>query len=98
MNEDILELVARVIGWFEPERDSGPGHPPTKTVRVLVALRRFLRKRTPWRSLRATGAAASCSTLRRRLALRCDRFGFIVEDLLQAARILLVAPRLARES
>ena len=68
VNEGILELVARVIGWFEPERDGVPGHPPTETVRVLATLRRFLREGTPWRSLRATGAAASGSTLRRRLS------------------------------
>ena len=33
----------------------------------------------------------------KRLGLRYDRLGFIVESLLQAARILMVAPRLARE-
>ncbi len=33
----------------------------------------------------------------KRLGLRYDRLGFIVEALLQAARIVLVAPRLARE-
>ena len=33
----------------------------------------------------------------RRLALRYDRLGFIVQSLLQAACIFLVAPRLARE-
>ena len=67
-NESILELIARVIEWCEPARDDGPGHPPTETVRVLATLRRFLRQGTPWRSLRATDAQASGSTLRRRLA------------------------------
>ena len=33
----------------------------------------------------------------KRLGLRYDRLGFIVEGLLQAACIFLVAPRLARE-
>ncbi len=33
----------------------------------------------------------------KRLGLRYDRLGFIVESLLQAACIFLVAPRLARE-
>jgi transposase len=33
----------------------------------------------------------------RRLAPRCDRLGFIVQSLLQAACIFLVAPRVARE-
>ena len=65
VNKSILELVARVVGWFEPERDGGPGHPPAETVRVLATLRRFLREGTPWRSLRATAAQASGSTLRR---------------------------------
>jgi hypothetical protein len=32
-------------------RGRGPGHPPTGTVRLVVALRRFLREGTPWRSL-----------------------------------------------
>jgi len=68
LNESILELIARVIEWCEPTRDDGPGHPPTKTVRVLATLRRFLREGTPWRSLQATEAQASGSTLRRRLA------------------------------
>ena len=68
MNESILELIARVVGWFEPPADRGPGHPPAETVRVLATLRRFLREGTPWNSLRATAAMASGSTLRRRLA------------------------------
>jgi len=68
LNESILELIARVVEWCEPTRDDGPGHPPTETVRVLATLRRFLRESTPWRSLRATQAQASGSTLRRRLA------------------------------
>ena len=68
MNKSILELIARVISRFEPLPDCGPGHPPAETVRVLATLRRFLREGTPWRSLRATGAMASGSTLRRRLA------------------------------
>ena len=68
LNESILELIARMIEWCEPTRDDGPGHPPTETVRVLATLRRFLREGTPWRSLRATDASASGSTLRRRLA------------------------------
>jgi len=36
-------------------------------------------------------------TPNKRLALRYDRLGFIVQALLQTARILLVAGRLARE-
>ena len=68
LNEHVLALVARVVEWCEPPEHGGRGHPPTETVRVLAALRRFLREGTPWRSLRATGAMASGSTLRRRLA------------------------------
>jgi len=33
----------------------------------------------------------------KRLGLRYDRLGFIVESLLRAACVFLVAPRLARE-
>jgi hypothetical protein len=68
LDEHILELVARVVEWCEPARSGGRGHPPSETVRVLATLRRFLREGTPWRSLRATAAQASGSTLRRRLA------------------------------
>jgi transposase len=41
--------------------------PPTATIRVLAALRRFLREGTPWRSLIATTEQASGATLRRSL-------------------------------
>jgi len=68
LNRSILELIARVIGRFEPLPDFGPGHPSAEMVRVLATLRRFLREGTPWRSLRATEGMASGSTLRRRLA------------------------------
>ena len=68
LNGRILELVARVVEWCGPARDGGRGHPPAETVRVLATLRRFLREGAPWRILRATGAMASGSTLRRRLA------------------------------
>src|SRR4051794_41916168 len=63
----ILDLVATVIERCEVPGEPGPGHPPAETVRVLATLRRFLREGTPWRSLRATSARASGSTLRRRL-------------------------------
>jgi transposase len=61
----ILDLVATVIECCEGRREPGPGHPPAATVRVVATLRRFLREGTPWRSLRATGAEVSGSTLRR---------------------------------
>ena len=63
-----LGLIATVIERCERPREPGPGHPAAETVRVLATLRRFLREGTPWRSLRATAAQASGSTLRRRLA------------------------------
>src|SRR4051794_41898275 len=62
-----LDLIATVIERCEGPSEPGPGHPPAETVRVLATLRRFLREGTPWRSLRATSAQASGSTLRRRL-------------------------------
>ena len=34
----ILELIARVIGWFEPVRDDGPGHPTAEMVRVRATM------------------------------------------------------------
>ena len=46
-------------------REGSRGHPPADTVRVLRTVRRFLREGTPWRSLAATAAQASGSTLRR---------------------------------
>src|SRR3954449_2530099 len=61
----ILDVIATVIERLEGPRGTGPGHPPTETVRVLATLRRFLREGTPWRSLRATKDKASGSTLRR---------------------------------
>jgi transposase len=64
----ILGLIATVIERCEGPSERGPGHPPAGTVRVLATLRRFLREGTPWRSLRATAAQVSGSTLRRRLA------------------------------
>jgi transposase len=61
----ILRLLATVIEVCDPPREGSPGHPPADTVRVLRSLRRFLREGTPWRSLTATAAQASGSTLRR---------------------------------
>jgi len=63
----ILDLIATLIGFCTPPHDRGRGHPPTETIRVLATLRQFLRQGTPWRSLRATAAQASGSTLRRYL-------------------------------
>src|SRR4051794_23902714 len=61
----ILRLIATVIDCCGPPREGGRGHPPAETVRVLATVRRFLREGTPWRSLTATAAQVSGSTLRR---------------------------------
>jgi len=45
----------------------GTGRPPMPTVRVVEALRFFVREGVQWRELRATAGRASGSTLRRRL-------------------------------
>src|SRR4051794_16650082 len=65
MDARILRLIATVIDYCGPPREGGRGHPPAETVRVLRTLRRFLREGTPWRSLTATEAQVSGSTLRR---------------------------------
>src|SRR5438128_3059101 len=81
----ILDMIATVIERCEVPGEPGPGHPPAETVRVPATLRRFLREGTPWRSLRATAARASGSTLCRRLA------DWAEADLLQRVHALLVA-------
>jgi transposase len=81
----ILDLIATVIEHCEGPSEPRPGHPPAETVRVLATLRRFGREGTPWRSLRATPAEASGSTLRRRLA------DWAEINLLQRVHALLVA-------
>ena len=65
MDVRILRLLATVIDYCDPPREGSRGHPPAETIRVLATLRRFLREGTPWRSLTATAAQASGSTLRR---------------------------------
>jgi transposase len=68
MGSRILRLIATVTDRCGRPHACGPGRPPADTVRVLATLRRFLREGTPWRSLHATAAEASGSTLRRSLA------------------------------
>ena len=85
MDTRILDLIATVIERCEGPSEPGPGHPPAETVRVLATLRRFVREGTPWRSLRATPAQASGSTLRRRLA------DWAAINLLQRVHAVLVA-------
>jgi transposase len=65
LNVRILRLIATVIEVCDPPREGTRGQPPAETIRVLATLRRFLREGTPWRSLTATAAQASGSTLRR---------------------------------
>ena len=81
----ILDLIATVIEHCEGLGQPGPGHPPAATVRVLATLRRFGREGTPWRSLKATPAQASGSTLRRWLA------DWAAINLLQRGHAVLVA-------
>ncbi len=73
MDVRILHLIATVIDACKKPGQQGRGHPPTATIRVLAALRRFLREGTPWRSLTATADQASGSTLRRCLAHWAER-------------------------
>ena len=60
----ILGMIATVMEVCAGVDNRRRGHPPAATVRVLAALRRFLREGTPWRRLRATADIASGSTLR----------------------------------
>jgi transposase len=86
MDPRILDLVATVIDACSAPGPAarGRGHPPATTVRVVAALRRFLREGTPWRSLAASPGQASGSTLRRRLR------DWARTNLLQRAHALLV--------
>jgi len=74
----ILRLIATVIEFCDPPQQGARGHPPAETIRVLATLRRFLREGTPWRSLTATAAQASGSTLRRWLT-RWARMGLLAQ-------------------
>ena len=59
-------LVAGIIDRIE-NRPLGTGRPPMPTVKVVEALRFFVREGVQWRELRAIVGRASGSTLRRRL-------------------------------
>ena len=61
-----VELVARIIDGLE-DRSPGIGRPPTPTIKVVEALRFFVREGVQWRELQATPKQACGSTLRRRL-------------------------------
>ena len=66
MGPRAVELVARIIDQIE-DRSSGTGRPPMPTIKVVEALRFFIREGVQWRELRATAKRACGSTLRRRL-------------------------------
>jgi transposase len=66
MASSVAELVAGIIDRLE-DRSLGTGRPPMPTIKVVEALRFFLREGVQWRELRATAGHASGSTLRRRL-------------------------------
>jgi transposase len=59
-------LVAGIIDRIE-NRPCGIGRPPMPTIKVVEALRFFVREGVQWRELRATAGRACGSTLRRRL-------------------------------
>src|SRR3954452_21907548 len=44
MDIRLFHLIATVIDACDQQPSHGPGHPPTETIRVVVALRRFLRE------------------------------------------------------
>ena len=66
MARSAAALVAGIIDRIEG-RPRGSGRPPLPTVKVVEALRFFVREGVQWRELRATADRASGSTLRRRL-------------------------------
>ena len=59
-------LVAGIIDRIE-DRPLGTGRPPMPTIKVVEALRFFVREGVQWRQLRAAAGRACGSTLRRRL-------------------------------
>ena len=66
MGPKAAALVAAVIDRLEG-RPPGTGRPPLPTLKVVEALRFFVREGVQWRELRATAGRASGATLRRRL-------------------------------
>jgi hypothetical protein len=97
LNFRILDLIATVVACCEEPRETGPGHPPAETLRVLATLRQFLREGTPWRSLRATEDKASGSTLRRWLE-RWARDGVLARVHATLVAMLRGDPTLRRSS
>ena len=58
--------MAEIIDRIE-DRSHGTGRPPLPTLKIVEALRFFVREGVQWRELRATAGRACGSTLRRRL-------------------------------
>jgi transposase len=84
MKLGLLSLVVTVIDFCAGAGECRVGRPPTRTVRVVATLRRFLREGSPWRSLTASAGLASGATLRRRLR------AWAAEGRLQKAHAVLV--------
>ena len=66
MEPKAVALVAEIIDRIE-DRPLGTGRPPVPTLKIVEALRFFVREGVQWRELRATAGRACGSTLRRRL-------------------------------
>ena len=66
MGPKAAALVAGIIDRLEGRR-LGTGRPPMPTIKVVEALRFFVREGVQWRELRATAGRACGTTLRRRL-------------------------------
>jgi transposase len=66
MRPGAAALVARIIDRVE-NRSYGTGRPRMPTIKVVEALRFFVREGVQWRELRAAAGRACGSTLRRRL-------------------------------
>ncbi|MEK0083380.1 IS5 family transposase [Benzoatithermus flavus] len=83
MGPKATALVAGIIDRIE-NRPYGAGRPPLPTIKVVEALRFFVREGVQWRELRATAARACGSTLRRRLD------GWSTTALLRHVHVVLV--------
>src|SRR5687768_6915051 len=66
MASKVTALVAGIIDRIG-NRPLSTGRPPLPTIKVVEALRFFVREGVQWRELRATAGRACGSTLRRRL-------------------------------
>jgi hypothetical protein len=83
MGSSTAVLVVGIIDRIE-NRLCGSGRPPIPTIKVVEALRFFVREGVQWRELRATAGRACGSTLRRRLD------GWSATAVLRRAHVVLV--------